>query len=48
MFSVSPYTGEVLGKASAGGPVTVPTAVADGTVYLPDRRGRADRIQVMA
>ena len=48
IFSVSPYTGEVLGKASAGGPVSVPMAVADGTVYRPHRRGQADRIQVMA
>lgn len=34
IFSVSPYTGEVLGKASAGGPVSVPMAVADGTVFV--------------
>ena len=34
IFSVSPYTGEVLGKASAGGSVSVPMAVADGTVFV--------------
>jgi outer membrane protein assembly factor BamB len=34
VVSVSPYTGEVLGKASLPGPVTVPPAVADGIVYF--------------
>ncbi len=34
IMSVSPYTGEILGKVSAGGPVTVPMAVADGTVFV--------------
>jgi outer membrane protein assembly factor BamB len=34
MVSVSPYTGEILGKADLAGPVTVPAAVADGTVYF--------------
>lgn len=34
IVSVSPYTGEILGKASLPGPVTVPPIVADGTVFL--------------
>lgn len=34
IYSISPYTGEVLGKAAAGGPVSVPMAVADGTVFV--------------
>jgi outer membrane protein assembly factor BamB len=34
VVSVSPYTGEVLGKASLPGPVSVPPAVADGIVYF--------------
>lgn len=34
IYSVSPYTGEVLGKTAAGGPVSVPMAVADGTVFV--------------
>jgi outer membrane protein assembly factor BamB len=34
VVSVSPYTGEVLGRAALGGAVAVPTAVADGTVYF--------------
>ena len=34
MVSVSPYTGEILGKASVSGSVTVPAAIADGTVYF--------------
>ena len=32
--SVSPYTGEVLGKARLEGPVSLPPIVADGTVYF--------------
>lgn len=32
--SVSPYTGELLGKAELAGPVTLPPIVADGTVYF--------------
>lgn len=32
--SVSPYTGEVLGKAALAGPVSLPPVVADGTVYF--------------
>ena len=34
MVDVSPFTGEVLGKAAVAGPVTVPGAIADGTVYF--------------
>jgi outer membrane protein assembly factor BamB len=34
VVSVSPYTGEVLGKARLAGPVTLPPVVADGTVYF--------------
>jgi outer membrane protein assembly factor BamB len=34
VVSVSPYTGEILGKASLAGPVTVPPVVADGTVFF--------------
>ena len=33
LVSVSPYTGEILGRTSAGSAVTVPPAIADGTVY---------------
>ena len=33
VISVSPYSGEVLGKTAAGSSVSVPPAVADGTVY---------------
>ncbi|MEK0083812.1 PQQ-binding-like beta-propeller repeat protein [Benzoatithermus flavus] len=32
--SVSPYTGEVLGRTSLAGAVSVPPIVADGTVYF--------------
>ena len=34
VVSVSPYTGEVLGRVELGGPVSVPPAVADGTVFF--------------
>jgi outer membrane protein assembly factor BamB len=34
VMSVSPLTGEVLGSGEVGGGVTVPPAVADGTVYF--------------
>jgi outer membrane protein assembly factor BamB len=34
VVSVSPYTGEILGKASLAGPVTVPPVVAEGTVFF--------------
>ncbi len=34
LLSVSPYTGEVLGKARVGGPVSLPPVAADGTVYF--------------
>jgi outer membrane protein assembly factor BamB len=34
IMSVSPYTGEVLGKARLEGPVSLPPIVADGTVYF--------------
>lgn len=34
MVSVSPYTGEVLGRIEVGGPVSLPPVVADGTVYV--------------
>lgn len=34
IMTVSPYTGEVLGKARLQGPVSLPPIVADGTVYL--------------
>jgi outer membrane protein assembly factor BamB len=34
VVSVSPYTGEVLGRTSLPGPVTLPPIVADGTVYF--------------
>ena len=32
--SVSPYTGELLGKAPLAGPVSLPPVVAEGTVYF--------------
>jgi outer membrane protein assembly factor BamB len=34
VVSVSPYTGEVLGKTSLAGAVSVPPVVADGTVFF--------------
>ena len=34
LLSVSPYTGEVLGKARVGGSVSLPPVAADGTVYF--------------
>jgi outer membrane protein assembly factor BamB len=37
--SVSPYTGEVLGREELEGPVTLPPVVADGTVYFLTDRG---------
>ena len=32
--SVSPYTGEILGRLRLPGPVALPPVVADGTLYL--------------
>ena len=34
LVSVSPFTGEVLGTSELGGAVSVPAAVADGTVFF--------------
>jgi outer membrane protein assembly factor BamB len=34
VISVSPYTGEVLGRVALSGPVSLPPVVADGTVYF--------------
>ncbi len=34
VLSVSPYTGEILGKASLPGPVSLPPIIADGTAYF--------------
>lgn len=34
VVSVSPFTGEILGSVEIGGAVSVPAAVADGTVYF--------------
>ena len=34
VVSISPFTGEVLGTGEIGGAVTVPAAVADGTVFF--------------
>lgn len=34
VLAISPYTGELLGKISAGGPISVAPFVADGTVYV--------------
>lgn len=39
VVSVSPYTGEVLGREELAGPVTLPPIVADGTVYFLTDRG---------
>jgi outer membrane protein assembly factor BamB len=39
LLSVSPYTGEVLGKARVGGPVSLPPIAADGTVYFLSDEG---------
>jgi outer membrane protein assembly factor BamB len=39
VVSVSPYTGEVLGREELEGPVTLPPVVADGTVYFLTDRG---------
>jgi outer membrane protein assembly factor BamB len=39
VVSVSPYTGEVLGRVALDGPVSLPPVVADGTVYLLTDRG---------
>jgi hypothetical protein len=33
-MTVSPYTGEIIGKARLDGPVSLPPIVADGAVYL--------------
>jgi len=37
--SISPYTGEILGRLSLPGPVSLPPVVADGTLYLLTNRG---------
>jgi outer membrane protein assembly factor BamB len=37
--SVSPYTGEALGRIDLGGSVSLPPIVADGTVYFLTDRG---------
>lgn len=34
VVSMSPYTGEILGKARLAGPVSLPPVIADGTVYF--------------
>ena len=34
IMTVSPYTGEIIGKARLDGPVSLPPIVADGAVYL--------------
>jgi outer membrane protein assembly factor BamB len=34
MLSISPYTGELLGKMKMGGPITVSPLVAGGTLYI--------------
>jgi outer membrane protein assembly factor BamB len=33
-ITMSPYTGEILGRTELPGPVVVPPVAADGTVYM--------------
>ena len=46
IYSVSPYTGEVLGKTAAGGPVSVPMAVAISRLDAPARTSMPMRVRV--
>ncbi|MFO1037835.1 MAG: PQQ-binding-like beta-propeller repeat protein [Geminicoccaceae bacterium] len=39
IVSVSPYTGEIMGRQEADGPITTPIAVAEGSVYFLTDKG---------